>query len=106
MSSSSLALAALSALFQTPTPVVDIDTLELPTNLDEFIQVDAACGSEILGYRWYRGKDQAGVQRIFRFPRAGSLQQWHETLQAQRLRCVSGPFRTLTHAQSQGPSNG
>jgi hypothetical protein len=99
MLSPSPALAALSALFQTLPAVTESD-VELPTNLDASIRSDAGAACDLISYRWYRGTDQAGVQRIFRFQRAGSLEQWHESLQSQRLRSVAGPFRTQAHAQS------
>jgi hypothetical protein len=92
-------LAALSALFQTPSAAIESD-VELPTNLDASILSDACTACDAASYRWYRGTDQAGVQRIFRFLRAGSLELWHESLHSQRLQSVAGPFRTQAHAQA------
>ena len=102
MSSPSHALAALSALFQTPA-FVPMDAPEPPTHLDGLIQADAASAGDVIGHRWYVGRDPSGVQHIFRFPRGGSVAQWHDSLRSQRLVSVSGPYRTMKHAQTQRP---
>jgi hypothetical protein len=100
MSSYSQDLAALDALFQPSRAVVESGPPELPVNLDAHILADCSAAWEIVSYRWYRGTDTGGVQRIFRFQRGNSLEQWHETLQSQKLQDIFGPFRTQAHAQS------
>ena len=100
MSSYSQDLAALDALFQPSHAVVESEAPELPVNLDAQIVADCAAAWEIVSYRWYRGTDTGGIQRIFRFRRGNSLEQWHEALHSQRLQDVAGPFRTQAHAQS------
>src|SRR5450759_4949910 len=100
MSSPSQALAALNALFQPAPAAVEPDARELPINLDKYILADASAAWDTVSYRWYFGTDIAGVQRIFRFQRGSSLEQWHELLRSQKLQTVSGPFRTQAHAQS------
>lgn len=91
-------MEALEALFgQSPTPANDV-ALAVPSNLDATVEADMHTVWDGPLYRWYRGRDGAGVLRVFRFQRGASLVQWHELLAAQRLTSVEGPFRSQAHA--------
>lgn len=95
------ARAALHALFEPRSFVAYAEPeieIEPPHNLDAAISADAAMSWEVESYRWYRGTDAKGVNRVFRFRRGRPVDEWQAHLKAQRLTSVNGPFRTQQHA--------
>ena len=93
-------MAALNALFE-PHPTFAREPepeTEPPANLDEVVSADAAMPWDGPVHRWYRGLDDKGILRVFRFQRGKGLDDWKALLKSQRLASVNGPFRTQQHA--------
>ncbi len=100
-SSSRAALEALNALFVSAPAYYEapVDVPPAPDTLDDSIRAEEGQFADVALFRWYRGEDAAGVQRFFKFQRGLPLASWHDLLVRQRMTSVSGPFRTLVHAQ-------
>lgn len=99
-SKSKASLEALHALF-APAPVYVTEQPqqpEPPTNLDTVILADLGVTSDVPLFRWFKGYDAKGVERIFKFQRGLSLEKWRDSLQKQVLVQVQGPYRSVAQA--------
>lgn len=97
---SKASLEALHALF-APAPVYvteEATPVEPPTTLDSVIVADLGINSDVALFRWFKGHDAKGVERLFKFQRGASLEQWHALLTKQSIVQVQGPYRSAAQA--------